>query len=365
MKMQINQISNLTNNYYNAVYSVKNPVHRTVNNYQSMDTFTFKGNVQTIEKRLLEKYGMYCSFTDNEFVAESVETVAQIFAELFGRNSVPSYVKFKSFKKLLPSMKTDDVLGLWRRESCGDVVYFNSDNDLYNAKSKMAFNERIEKIMGTLASGHYLAPFVHEFAHAAHYAHLRKVGNDDMMEKFLSIKIPNALGQVLAVFKTGLYSLNNMSEYMAERITKDVCDNLNENNEYTSNSLKVKYDDMYSRNWRYRYTCPQSYLDYFAQQVWNGDMSDRLDSDTIIEYYLNEKNMANLSQEERHKLLDEMFKDLHEGQVHPIAQKIADLYRTDENPSLIERIGNEISHTAENIGRKVTRYLDSKNKFKT
>ena len=32
------------------------------------------------------------------------------------------------------------------------------------------------------------------------------------------------------------------------------------------------YSDIFSRKWDYRYSSPQSYIDYFTQQVWNGDI---------------------------------------------------------------------------------------------
>jgi len=57
-------------------------------------------------------------------------------------------------------------------------------------------------------------------------------------------------------------------------MTKDICTNLVSDElwlTYLKNS-DVDYSDIFSRKWNYRYSSPQSYIDYFTQQVWNGDI---------------------------------------------------------------------------------------------
>jgi len=36
--------------------------------------------------------------------------------------------------------------------------------------------------------------------------------------------------------------------------------------------MNVDYSNIFYDNWKYRYSSPQSYIDYFTQQVWNGNI---------------------------------------------------------------------------------------------
>ena len=63
-----------------------------------------------------------------------------------------------------------------------------------------------------------------------------------------------------------------MCEFLAERMAKDVCAGLTDDMWVKYKDIDVKYDDIFNRKWNYRYSSPQSYIDYFTQQVWNGDI---------------------------------------------------------------------------------------------
>ena len=50
----------------------------------------------------------------------------------------------------------------------------------------------------------------------------------------------------------------------------------------------VDYSSIFSRKWNYRYSSPQSYIDYFTQQVWNGDLDEAKRVGDKVEQYLTE-----------------------------------------------------------------------------
>ena len=43
---------------------------------------------------------------------------------------------------------------------------------------------------------------------------------------------------------------------------------------------------IFSRKWNYRYSKPQSYIDYFTQQVWNGNIEEAKKAGDDAEAYL-------------------------------------------------------------------------------
>ena len=149
-----------------------------------------------------------------------------------------------------------------------------------------------QKIAWFHPTGHYLQTFVHEFGHSAHFKNLYSRGNAYSMVELRNAQIPTSFGRFLAKFNLGRYSATNMNEFMAERITKDVCKNLDRNDGFVGNVRDLDYSDIFSRKWSYRYSSPQAYLDYYTQQVWNGDVTEAKNALNQMERYLKEIELA-------------------------------------------------------------------------
>ncbi len=226
-----------------------------------------------IEKVLLEE-GMKCDFKDNDLVAKCTQKTVELFKELFGSSSLPKIVGFTSFKEKFTDPKTQNWLGAHQHYKYGDSneIWFNSDYDFFDSELKLQLQEIKEKLKWWSPTANHLQLFVHEFGHSAHFKNLYINGNADVMSKLNKTKIPTSIGQLIAKCKLGRYSAENMNEFMAERITKDVCNNLDSNDKFTGSLKDLDYANIFSNRWQYRYSTPQSYLDYYTQQVWNGDI---------------------------------------------------------------------------------------------
>lgn len=228
-----------------------------------------------LEHSIKKQYGIQCDFKNNGFVGECVQKTAALFNDLFGKESLPKEAVFTSFKKMFH--EDEATIGMHTYANCyypDDEVYFNSDNSCFKTKNKLKFNEMTDKIVWWHPTGHYLQTFVHEFSHSAHFHHLYDRNNSSVMSELNTTRIPTALGRFITKFKLGRYSAKNMNEFMAERITKDICKHLNKNDAYTGTYADIDYEHIFEKRWDYRYSCPQSYLDYYTQQVWNGDKEE-------------------------------------------------------------------------------------------
>ena len=237
---------------------------------------SFKNRLKALylEHSIKKQYGIQCDFGNNGFVGECVQKTAALFNDLFGQRSLPQEAIYTSFKKMFDEDET--TLGLHTHTNYypDDEVYFNSDNSCFKTKNKLKFNEMTEKMLWWHPTGHYLQTFVHEFGHSAHFHHLYDKNNSSVMNELRNTRIPTVLGRFITKFKLGRYSATNMNEFMAERITKDICKHLDKNDSYIGTRADLDYEHIFKNRWNYRYSCPQSYLDYYTQQVWNGDKED-------------------------------------------------------------------------------------------
>ncbi len=100
--------------------------------------------------------------------------------------------------------------------------------------------------------------------------------------------------QVVKLFNElfGRNSLPESAEFLAfsKKFGKDnnTCKNLNSQDMYIGNRKNLDYAKIFSNKWQYRYSSPQSYLDYYTQQVWNGDIEEAKNIAGEIEIYLKE-----------------------------------------------------------------------------
>ena len=240
------------------------------------DTVSFGNKIvaEAIEKKFKDYYNIEAFFCNNNFVADSLEKTAKIFHQYFGKNSLPnnlSYIPFSLIESLRDECGSTMGAHLANTNKEENTILYNADFKCFDTKDKMKFNSITERLAWWHPTGHYLQVFVHEFGHSAHYKNLYKNGCPETMDVLRETQIPTAVGKLITKFKLGRYAATNMNEFMAERITKDICKNLDAQCNYIGSPVDLDYSNIFSRKWSYRYTSPQSYLDYYTQQIWNGD----------------------------------------------------------------------------------------------
>lgn len=236
----------------------------------------------SIEKDLA-KEAIVAEFENNAFVAESMYKCISLMKSVFGRSAIPKIFEMKK-------LNSDDIYAYY--DSSRDIVAINRqkkcfDNfellrkEMKKARSKVFF------LPNQISSGHPLYIFIHELGHSAHYHNLLKKGHGDIFKALHYTRVPTAIGRLITKFKLSKYSLINMNEFMTERITQDITENLKDDN-FIGAKKNLDYSNIFSNKWSYRYSSPQSYIDYFTQQIWDGNPSKAREIEGDIERYLAE-----------------------------------------------------------------------------
>lgn len=249
-----------------------------------------------IENKLLKR-GIKTNVCGNSFVAECYEKTVNIFEKLLNKSFLP--------KKLDSDYMQEQIYACY---ICGDDDtvsvnrhYFES---VYKNKSMLAKEARKNHhhllLTNWLSTRHPAHIFVHEFSHCAHYHHvIKRNGKDvalDTLNGLTNTQIPTSIGKLIIKFKLSGYAVEgNMKEFMAERMSKDICKNLTKKQWQLKRDIDVNYENIFSRKWQYRYSTPQSYIDYFTQQVWNGDIDGANAVGDDTEKYLKELESAKVA----------------------------------------------------------------------
>lgn len=288
--MKINPVSSNSNQsiYYQKKKSVKNKHtdHSTLQyflpNYQNYHV-SFGNNVKkeavckVIEKTLKSEYAITADFAGSNLVAECVNKTVNLFKSLFGRSYLPNNVGFAPLREIFPpNQSTEGILGIHfsDKKTGNDYIVYNSDESCFNSKLQLKICELESKIHSFHPTGHYLQTFVHEFGHSAHYKNLCHLKRESLMDDFSKMKFDNILERFITIFKLGEYSATNMNEFMAERITKDICSNLDGDDKFVGNKDDLDYSFIFTARWGNVLSTPQSFLDLMTQQIWNGQSVD-------------------------------------------------------------------------------------------
>ncbi len=234
-----------------------------------------------IENDLFQKCGIDSDFKNNSYMAECVEKTVNIFKDNFGHWALPSKI----------NAETINEYGVYAYYSnWNDSVVVDNNNKCFenekNLITEMKQHRNLFFLPDWFSTIHPLHIFVHEMAHSAHYHNLESHGNGSSMNYLRETKIPTAIGRLIAKFKLSKYAATNMNEFMAERITKDILKNLTPYGYYRGNSKDLDYSNIFCNKWNYRYSTPQAYIDYYTQQVWNGDIVEAKRAGDKIEHYL-------------------------------------------------------------------------------
>lgn len=231
-----------------------------------------------IAKRLEKNYGLKCSFGDNGFVAECVEKTTKVFDELFGKHNLPKEISYRHYGQTSTRASYDNV---WNTVTINKDLDNTWYKDIASLKSAMKIDQRV-LLPDWSSTRHPAYVFAHEYSHCVHWKHLmQRNGYNDAVKVWhglVGARIPTAIGRLIARYKISDYAVGtrdncDMCEFLAERMAQDVCKGLTDTNWEKYGNINVNYDDIFNRNWSYRYSSPQSYIDYFTQQVWNGDIA--------------------------------------------------------------------------------------------
>ena len=289
-----------------------------------------------IEKELAQK-GVFLNSNGNNFVAECVRNVINLFRELFGQSYLPKNINFVNLTNNAYGTyeNTTNTVNINKRYEYG--CYYDLDSLTKEMKEQYKFLKP-----NWTSSLHPAHTFVHEFSHAAHWHHLKErngeAGAERVWRGLEGVTVPNAIGRLIARFKLSDYAVkgDDMCEFMAERMSQDICNGLTDLCWLQYRPIDVGYSDLFYRKWDYRYSRPQSYIDYFSQQVWNGDI------------------------EEANRVGDKIQLYLEELDAQRVAPVVAQVQEVTVGVPLLERVGDFFATLSEGL----TDFLDSRNKLR-
>lgn len=255
------------------------------------DKTTFKGrklrNASDVEK-LLSEMGIKSSFKGSALVADCSYKMVKVFERYFGKKSLPREINFLSFKEDDPSEETDSTFGWFKPLS--HAVEFNKDNDDFASKAKLKTSSLINRVLFYQSTSSYLLPFAHEMGHCAHHQRILDTSRtysfaDKCWETLSNKTVPKGIGKIMTIFKLGYYATGKdgggLNEHMANRIARDVCNNYDSDYElYEGDEDDLKYADIFDRKWgKLDPLHPQSYLDFYDQQIWNAGVGGYIGED--------------------------------------------------------------------------------------
>lgn len=249
------------------------------------DSISFKGSGCNVASWYLNHKGIVSDFKGNDFVAECAFKTTTLFERLFGENSLPKIFSFEPLEGCYGSYFFKD-----RKVAINELLPCFNDLKSLTKETQSAYHFLLPDEKSTLHPAH---TYVHEFAHAAHHRNLDRRHNNgvDIMLDLTTTQVPTAIGRLITKFKLGKYSLDKnggMNEFMAERIAQDICNNLTEDTWAEKRYIYTDYSNIFDRKWNYRYSSPQAYLDYFTQQIWNGDIEEAINVAEEAERYMKE-----------------------------------------------------------------------------
>lgn len=331
-------ISNVKGEFSYAIYN--QPKKENCSIKKTINFKNYNPSAANSLERELARKGMICDFANNSFLGECVKRISKVFENLFGRSALPKQVDFKN------------LFGAYGAYNIYDrTITFNSASQCFDNMKKLKAEALSAKHLITpneFSTLHPAGTFVHEFSHSAHHNNLNKNHYDgaSIMQELRYTQVPSAIGRLITKFKLGKYALDEsggMNEFMAERITQDICKALSSESWIPSGNVDVNYANIFSRKWNYRYSSPQSYLDYYTQQVWNGNIKEAENIAGEIERYLEE---------------------IESPRVPASVNTVVNTVTNTTKGTILERVGNGLGNFLTNAAENMTDFLDSMNGLK-
>lgn len=173
-------------------------------------------DVRSVENKFAQS-GIITNFNGSKVVAACTEKTAEIYRK-YGL-ALPKKIEFTP-------IEDSDALG--------KCIYGNSHIQINSNHREFYDINLLNKLEESQDSfhptKHFLATFIHEFAHNAHFQNILKFNNLDdaksIMSYFNTMQIRPFWTKVQG---NGEYSTYSANEYMAELITRKIVENLDEN----------------------------------------------------------------------------------------------------------------------------------------
>ena len=215
--MKISAINSSNNTRINEVKKKSKGLSFTSGCPSSFVRDVEKLNPRGIEHKLA-KIGIRSSFNRCKVVAGCVEKTVEIFKDY--RLALPNKIEF------VPIKENNTTLGTCTYTT-GHIIINSNFSEFYDINS---LNKLEESHYGFHPTKHFLATFIHEFSHNAHFHNIfktysLKVGSEKLLA-FNSIKLSLFWEKVHA---NGEYAETNLNEYIAEFLTRKITTNLDDN----------------------------------------------------------------------------------------------------------------------------------------
>lgn len=248
---------------------------------------------QEMISRELGKYNVFISNDwrySNEFLMGSVLKVVKVFNYLFGERYLPSrlaYTKDMADNAYACYNPIDDTVTFNANKACFlDIGHLKSET----SKNVSTFGP------SQFSTKHPAHIFVHEFSHAAHYKNLESIydSKNEALEYWVDTRetsVPSPFGKLISKYKLSNYAVqsNDMAEFLAERMSKDICGAMNNDSWKLKSKPDVEYSTIFDRKWKQHNACPQAYIDYFSQLVWKGRVAGAEELSDQVELFLHKK----------------------------------------------------------------------------
>ena len=285
MKVQIPTLFSANQNL-NLNQKRKNPKFNGRTSYESLVR-------QEQISRELGKYNVFIS-NDwrylNEFLMESVLKVVKVFNYLFGGRYLPSRLAYT---------KDMDNCAYACYDPTDDAVTFNANKSCFLDIGRL--KSEVSKKLYTFGPSHFSTKhpahiLVHEFSHAAHYKNLESIydSKNEALQYWADTRetsVPSPFGKLISKYKISNYAVqsNDMAEFLAERMTKDICGAMSKDSWKLKSKPDVEYSTIFDRKWKQHNACPQAYIDYFSQLVWKGRVAGAEELSDQVELFLRKR----------------------------------------------------------------------------
>ena len=222
----------------------------------------------------LEKHGVSKSIDwqySNVFLQECYLKVVKVFEKLFGNNYLPSRISYEN-------LYSEGTYAVYDHNY--DAVIANAEMDSFDNMKKL---KKVIKDNNSFfrpnhfSSKHPAHIIVHEFCHAAHFKNWQSIfkNKSETIKRWKDTKnteVPSSFGRLVTKYKLGSYAItgNDVAEFLAERMAKDICGAMDKKTWELNRIPDVKYETIFDRKWKEHNACPQAYIDYFTQLIWNG-----------------------------------------------------------------------------------------------
>lgn len=189
-------------------------------------------NPDTMARQIADKFHINCDFGNNPLIASFTALTSNIFHKL--KLAQPTNVLLRD---LSGTVHYKDTLGICAVHPFDSDIYQNL-RETFPLRSvvinsaqnwDLIQNDMIRyKNSNHMSTNHFLAPFIHEYMHSAHYDNLvKRFGSGSSMMAKLQKKFKNQDTIYMLQRETSDYGSTSPCEMFAEEMTELVVDSLN------------------------------------------------------------------------------------------------------------------------------------------